>query len=144
MKILAKHYWKLAAFVGVSCGFVALLTSLVLADVPQPVLRITPLGSNHFSITIINGVTNVNYELHWRPVLGDPNYPWQVLDSGDPGETNWVINAGTLQSSFFRASVGNDADGDGVLNWQDADPYNASIGILTITIESPVNGAQIQ
>jgi hypothetical protein len=143
MKTLAKNWSKLAAFAGVLGALLLLVTSLVWADVPQPVIRISALGSNQFSITVTNGVTNSNYELHWTPVLSHSNYPWQLVASGALGETNWIRDGGTWQSGFFRVSTGNDTDGDGILNWQDADPSNPSVGILTITIESPIGGSTI-
>jgi hypothetical protein len=41
-------------------------------------------------------------------------------------------------------SSANDSDGDGVPNWEDADPNNPNVGILTITIDSPANGEVLQ
>ena len=36
-----------------------------------------------------------------------------------------------------------DRDGDGVQNWLDAQPDNPAVGVLSITIDSPTNGASI-
>jgi hypothetical protein len=39
---------------------------------------------------------------------------------------------------------GNDFDLDGFPNYEDARPFDPSIWILTVTIESPANGANVQ
>jgi hypothetical protein len=115
----------------------------VLAVVPQPVLKIAALGSNQFSITITNGV-NTNYTLFWTPLLGDSlNYPWQVLGIGTVGQTNFTVIGGEWPVGFFEMLVGADRDGDGIPEWQDAQPLNTNVGILTITIDSPVNGSTV-
>ncbi len=139
MKILNKYWLAVAGVVSVGT-LVVIATLTVSADVPAPVLRIQALGSNQFSITITNGVTNINYEVYWTPAIGDPGFQWQLLDSGAQGETNWTYDVGTCPVGFFRVSVGNDWDGDGVLNWMDASPLNSGLGSLSITIDSPLNG----
>src|SRR6185436_11244530 len=40
---------------------------------------------------------------------------------------------------FFRAGVGSDWDGDGILNWQDSQPSSTNGGFLRITIEFPAS-----
>jgi hypothetical protein len=124
--------------------FLAALTNR--ADVPQPVLKITSLGSNQFAVAITNGVTNANYELYWTPSLVNSNYPWQLLMVGGTGQTNFTVevDAESRPVGFFLSGVGLDWDADGIENFRDANPYNASIGILTITIDSPLNGALLQ
>jgi hypothetical protein len=123
-----------------AAGGISLLTVLA-QSVPQPVLTITPLGTNQFQIGITNGVTYATYELYWRPVLTDSNYPWQVFWPGSVGQTNFGVDAGSWTSGFFKVSVGTDKDGDGVPDWMDADPNDSTIGALTITIDSPLNGS---
>jgi hypothetical protein len=44
---------------------------------------------------------------------------------------------------FFKARAGRDWDNDNVFNWQDGDPNSTNIGVLTITIDSPINGQNI-
>jgi hypothetical protein len=39
--------------------------------------------------------------------------------------------------------VSPDDDGDGVSNWMDANPTNAAIGALSVTITYPGNGATV-
>ncbi len=67
-------------------GFAVLIYSLF-ANAQQPVLTISNLGSNQFNIVITNAVTTTNYTLLWRPTLNDTNYPWQVLEVGEVGQT---------------------------------------------------------
>jgi hypothetical protein len=76
--------------------------------------------------------------------LNDQNYPWQLLDSGNPGETNWTVDGGTWSALYFIGAVGNDWDSDGIPNYMDANPHDASVGALTITIDSPLNGTVLQ
>jgi len=111
-----------------------------LADVPQPVLRIEPLGTNQFNIIITNGVTTTNYTLFWTPVLADTNYLWVVLWGGEVGETNFPVNGGEWPVGYFKVMIGHDLDGDAVPVWQDANDNSASIGALSVTIDSPTNG----
>ena len=123
---------------------VGVLIYSALADVPQPVLSITSLASNQFNIVITNAATTTNYTLFWTPLLADPNYPWQVLVVGDVGETNFTVDGGTWPSLYFRMLVGADSDGDLIPDWQDAQPLNPSVGILSLTIDSPTDGAVLQ
>ena len=112
-------------------------------SVPQPVLSIAPVvGTNQVQITITNGV-NINYELFWRPVLANTNYPWQIIGVGGVGQTNFFVQSDIWGSGFFRVFAGTDQDSDGIPDWEDADPSDATIGILSITIDSPTNGASL-
>ncbi len=141
MKMIKKLWIALAALFGV--GAVVITTLTALAD--APVLSIQSLGTNQFSITITNGVTNEVYVLYWTPTLSDPdNYPFALLSVGDLGQTNWAVDGTGWDTSFFRVQTGTDWDADGIPNWQDADPNNPSIGILSVTIDSPLNGTQLQ
>src|SRR6267154_939052 len=120
MKRIKKISVNLAYLFGAGAAIITALN--VFAD-PPPALSISSLGSNQFSIVITNAVTNVNYVLYSTPVLGDAeNYPWILLSIGDLGQSNWIVDGGELPFSFFRVVTGNDFDGDGVVNWQDADP----------------------
>lgn len=142
MKTLKKHWATFAWLFGT--GAVAVIATFsVLADVPQPVLKIAPLGSNQFSIVITNGVATTNYLLLWRYQLENPVYPWTVAAVGEAGQTNFSMDAGLTPYGFFRAMIGNDLDGS-VPDWMDAQPENPNVGVLTVTIDSPVNGAVFQ
>jgi hypothetical protein len=128
------------------CAGIALSASIVLTALADPpVLTITALQSNQFSIAITNGVTNETYVLYWTPTLSDPdNYPFTLLSVGNLGQTNWTVDGTDWPISFFRVNTGTDWDSDGVPNWQDADAADATIGILRVTIDSPLNGSNLQ
>jgi len=129
-------------FLGLTCLLaVGVIVEAIsaLGAVSPPLLSIQALGTNQFSINIVNaGITN--YTLFWTPVLEDPNYPWLVLTNSNPGQSNFVVDGGTWPAGFFRVLVGNDIDGDGVVEWQDAQPTNSAVGILSVTIDNPLNG----
>lgn len=142
MKTIKKHWITVSSLFVITVTIIMALDAL--ADVPQPVLKITSLGSNQYNVVITNGVVT-NYTLFWTPLLGDTqNYPWQVLGIGNVGETNFNIDGGDWPFGYFRVLVGADQDGDGVPEWQDAQPLNPSVGILTLTIDSPLNGTVLQ
>src|SRR6266540_3454460 len=104
--------------------------------VPQPVLTIAPLGSNQFNIVITNGVSGTNYTLFWTPALADENYPWQVWGIGG---TNFVVDGEGWPNLFFKVLVGSDSDGDGVTEERDANSNDPTVGVLSVTINSPTN-----
>ena len=62
---------------------------------------------------------------------------------GNQGQTSFVASFGIETRGYFRAAVGSDWDGDGIPNYQDAQPNNPATGILTITIDSPANGSTV-
>ncbi|MGD0261276.1 MAG: hypothetical protein ABSD29_15800 [Verrucomicrobiota bacterium] len=129
------------AAAGAAIG-VSLLTVLA-QSVPQPVLSITSLGTNQFQIGITNGVTNALYELYWRPVLeDDPNNPWQMLTTNQPGQTSFWVDGSEYASMFFKAAIGTNYSG--VWDFQLANPNDPSLGALSITIDSPTNNAVLQ
>jgi hypothetical protein len=140
MKRIKKLSVVLTSLFGAGAVIVTALN--VFAIAPQPVLTIAPLGSNQFSISITNGVST-NYTLFWTPVLADENYPWQFLGVFDIGQSNLTVNAGDWPSGFFRALVGIDSDSDGIPDWMDAAPLDPNVGILSLTINSPTNGATL-
>jgi hypothetical protein len=115
----------------------------VLAQVPQPVLKITPTGTNQFLITVTNGVTSTNYEIYRAQILSDPLDPWVLHMVGTNGQTNFVVDMGIEPTGWFRAAIGSDQDGDGIQDWIDGNPNDGSIGALSITIDSPTNGMTI-
>lgn len=111
----------------------------LLANAQQPVLKISDLGGSQFFIEITNAV-HTNYTLYWTPALANPNYPWIVLTNTEVGGSNFLVDAGGWDTGWFRVLTGTDFDGDGIPEWMDAQPQNPSVGILSVTIDSPVNG----
>jgi hypothetical protein len=128
-------------FVGL-CAFITLLT--LGQTVPPPVLTIAPINPSQFQITITNAVATTNYEIYRTPVLNDPEFPWTLHIIGAVGQSNFTVDMGVLEAGFFRAALGSDWDSDGVANFQDADPADPTIGILSLTIDSPTNGMVLQ
>jgi hypothetical protein len=107
-----------------------------------PVLKIALTGTNQVTVTVTNGIATNLYELFYTPFLGS-NANWQPLSDGIIGQTNFTFMIDQTQFGFFRALTGNDLDGDGIPNYKDARPLDPTVGIMTITIESPANGASI-
>ena len=139
-RIHSSSFRAVAMAVGLltAVGFTVYTT---LAD--PPVLTITPLGGNQFNITVTNA-TGSNLLLEWTPVFADTNYPWLVVATNAPGQTNFSLDASAWPKGFFRVLAGDgDVDGDGVPSWMDAQPLNGSVGALTVIIDSPLNGASI-
>lgn len=131
---LQRPFVSLGIIAGVATGIA------LLANAQQPVLKISDLGGNQYSVLITNaGATN--YTLFWVPALNTPGYEWQVLTVGNIGESNFIINGGEWNSGFFRAMLGSDFDGDGVPESHDAQPQNPAVGILSVTIDNPLNGS---
>jgi len=108
-----------------------------------PFLTIAPGSEGQIQIAITNAVATTNYEIYRTPRLEDPNHPWTLHLIGDVGQSNFTADMGVENSGFFKAAIGSDFDHDGVPNFQDANPYDAAIGILSITIDSPTNGAVV-
>jgi len=134
-----KHLWSAAVVVAATASILKVLAQ----SVPQPVLTVAATNSTQLLITITNGVNSTNYEIYTTPLLGSTNFPWKLHLVGDVGQTNFLVDMGLENSGFFRAGVGSDWDLDGIPNSQDANPLDATIGILSITIDSPTNGATL-
>jgi hypothetical protein len=140
MKFQTKKIALLSAFVG-AFTFVAVLATG--QSVPQPVLTIVATNGTQFQLTITNAVASTNYEIYRTPLLSDTNFPWTLHIIGNVGQSNFVVDAEVFDTGYFRAGIGSDWDLDGVFNDRDANPFDATIGILSITIDSPTNGSTI-
>jgi hypothetical protein len=142
MKTLKKLFW---------CGVVILpavslwLLNSSLAGIP-PALSIASTGSNTISLVVTNGTNNTIYEIYFAEFLDTNAYyftngGWTLVANGATGQTNFSATLGSTYTGFFRAVNGNDFDNDGIPNWDDARPFDPTVGILSVTIESPANGA---
>ena len=113
-----------------------------------PALSVALTGTNEVTLTVTNGTSTAIYEIYWTEFLNAnatafTNGAWNLVYSGTTGQTNFVLDLGDTVTGFFRAVNGNDFDNDGVLNNQDARPFDPLVGILQVTIEIPANGAQV-
>jgi hypothetical protein len=108
-------------------------------------LAVTPSTTNTLLVTITNADPAAAYQLDRSPSL-DPSYLfWTPHKFGATGQTNFTVDIGLVDPfGFFRAQPCLDCDQDGVPNTQDANPFNTNFGILSVTIDSPINGAVIQ
>jgi hypothetical protein len=141
MKTFKTNWMAFTALAGLAVTLGAIAIDAFAQSAP-PVLTITPQGSNQFSILITNGVANTNYELYWTPVLGDVAvYPWTLISVGTTGQTNWTVDGSDWPVSFFRVSI--QQYYNGIPDYELADPNNPSLGPLSITIDSPTNGSNV-
>jgi hypothetical protein len=132
-----------------SAGFCLLILGVILwRTVPWgeaseiPAVRLT-LSNDSVLITVTNGTNNEWYDIYTRLSLHD-YHPWSIAATGALGATNFWLSRGPYQSSFYKAEW-NDRDRDGIPSFKDADPNSSNVnGVLTITIQSPLNGANLQ
>jgi hypothetical protein len=112
-----------------------------------PGLTISQVNSNQVQITVTNATAGAQYELQRIDDLNDtydPLFYWPTEALGAIGETNFVVDMGIFTVGIFRILGCLDCDGDGIPNYQDGQPGNTNVGVLSITIDSPLNGANIQ
>jgi hypothetical protein len=129
----------------ISAGITAFV--VLRANAQDPQLAISQTGATELQITVTNAPTGAQYELQRIADLNDtldPNFYWPTEVVGDVGQTNFVIEMGIFSSSYLRVLGCVDCDGDGTPNHQDGQPGSTNVGILSITIDSPLNGANIQ
>ena len=134
MKTIRKN-WTLAGICAACLIVVAALTALAQT---APMLTIAPAGTNQYSIRFTNSIGTASYDIQGTPVLASPDYPWTWAAIGTPGQTNFVVTA-VYDSSFYRAIL----DTNSIPLWEAADPNNPSLGALSITIDTPVNGSTL-
>lgn len=93
--------------------------------------------STNLFLTLVNGDTNISYDIYYTPSLAPTD--WRILATGHIAQATFTVPM--LDGvGFFKGGVGGDWDLDGIPNWMDANPTNANIGVLRITIDSPVTG----
>ena len=141
MNLRSKLQISFAGACAVGSVFIAVLAFG--QSVPQPVLKIAPTNDTQFLISITNAVASTNYEIYRTPLLFDTNFPWTLYSVGSVGQSNFVVDMEAEPTGFFRATIGSDWDLDGVPNYMDANPLDPTIGVLSITIDSPTNGASL-
>jgi hypothetical protein len=130
-------------------GLTVMVAWRVSSQSSPPALSIALTGTNEVTLTVNNGVATNLYEIWWTEFL-DTNAltltsgAWTDVYSGTTGQTNFVLDLGDTITGFFRAINGNDLDNDGIPNWEDARPWDPTVGILSVTIESPANGANVR
>jgi hypothetical protein len=129
-------------------AFLFLLLSFHFLRADPPALSIFLSASNQVSLTVTNGVNTNIYEIYFSEFLStnsifDANSGWTFWASGATGQTNFIATTDETETGFFRALNGNDWDNDGIINSQDARPNDPTIGILTVTIESPTNNSTV-
>ena len=111
----------------------------LVGGVPQPVLTITPAESNQVVVSIINGVTNITYDVDTTPVLGNFAASLEISSViGTNSQTNFTFNLGPYFTGFYRAVV------DTNNLYKLANPTNPAAGYLTVFIDSPTNGTVLQ
>ena len=120
----------------------------VLSQSSPPALSIALTGTNEVTLTVTNGVATNLYEIWWTEFLDTnaltlTNGAWQLVYPGVTGQTNFVMDLWDTQMGFFRALKGNDFDLDAVPDYEDARPWDPTIGILRVTIETPANGSNV-
>ena len=103
----------------------------------NPILKISPSGTNAVAITVTNGMAPENYELFWTPVLANLDYPWQAIAVGALGQTNFTVTTSLYPIGFFKVNW----DTNTIPLWKAADPNNQGSGVLSVWIDSPANGA---
>ena len=144
MKFVQQHRAKIAAIVGAGLALLILAAARPVSASP-PGLSITLMASNTIQLTVTNGSPVGAYDLYWKEFLDAvPGWDWDWLATGTTGQTNFVVDISETETGFFVAVSGDDFDGDGVPNEKDARPFDPTIGILTVTIESPANGSTVQ
>jgi hypothetical protein len=120
----------------------------LLAQAPPGLsIALTATNPAYVEIKVTNAPAGAQYELQRVNELNqvlEPGFVWPTEAVGGIGITNFVIGMGIFEMGYFRISGCVDCDGDGVPNWQDGNPFNTNVLGLTITIDNPLNGANIQ
>ena len=138
MQIVKKFWTKLA---GTVLAVVVITLIAKSQSMPPPVISIAVTNTNQLAITVTNGMSNVNYSLYNQHVLGD--LTWVFITNPAPGVTNFVVNMGPFFEGFYIVTASTNWNTNSP-NWDLADPNNPGLGVLTVTIVSPANGAVIQ
>jgi hypothetical protein len=129
MKTLRNHW---ATFAGMaSLAVVAVVTVYACISAwgqTLPGLSIALVNTNTaVSLVVTNGNATNKYDIYWREFL-DTNNSWTLLTNGGTGITNFAYSIGDTESGYFAASL----------------HTNTVPFVLTVTIQAPASGANIQ
>jgi len=99
----------------------------VRGQVTNPALSITLTNTNQLWLTVTNGTVNATYLIYSNRFL-DTNFDWNVVTNGSAAQTSFILPQGKSSAVFYKAR------------------YNTNYFpfVLTVTIVSPSNGANVQ
>jgi len=150
MKTFKKHRATLASFGAGLALFTLLFYAATRAHGIGPAITIALTGPYQVRVAVTNGLTNAFYEIWWTEFLDDDaqvltNGAWNIIySSATAGQTNFDFDISDTWTGFFRAVNGEDLDNDGTPNFEDSRPWDPAYGLLRVTIETPVNGSNVQ
>ena len=98
MKTLKNH--RLTFFGIFGSGLIVVAVALTALSQTAPVLTITPLGTNQFSISFTNNGST--YDLQGTPVLANPAYPWTWAATASPARAILLSPAFIIPDSTGR------------------------------------------
>jgi len=99
------------------------------------------IDDTNLVLTLMGAETNKSYNILFSDQL--PAEFWSTAAIGSLGQSNFTVSMLDLHG-FYQAAEGDDWDSDGVKNWADAQPSDAGVGALTITINVPAHGSTIE
>jgi hypothetical protein len=137
--------WKVWVLGSGGIGFLAFLAIGFLTGYldAAPGLVASRSTNNLLLITITNAASTNAFEVYGRAGL-ETQFSWSLISTGAVGQTNFLVPMHPRLIGFYRVALGNDWDGDGTPNWKDADPISTNAGLLSITIDNPANGSNLQ
>jgi hypothetical protein len=142
MKTIKKHWLALAGLLGTAGLLMGIVLTTLAQSVPPPLFSISVTNATQLSITVTNGVSYADYTLYNQHVLGSPD--WTFITNPPPGVSNFVVNMYPFFDGFYTIVGSTNWNNGGIANWAYADPKDPGLGVLTVTIVSPANGAVIQ
>ena len=71
---------------------------------PQPVITVRPTSTNTAEFNLGNTLSMLTYQVYRAPVLSSGTTTWDLLATGDPGQTSFVIT-NTAGQEYFQAGV---------------------------------------
>lgn len=129
---------SLTVWAGICAIGLIIIAAITAFAQTAPVLTITPMGTNQFSVGFTNNIGTASYDVLGTPALANPDYPWTWAAIGTPGQTNFLINS-PYSAGFYRAIL----DTNAIPLWEAANPDDPALGALSITIVTPANGSTL-